>query len=335
MTSERYALTVLGAGSYGTALAMAASSKGEKVLLWARNPEKAARMCAERENSQYLAGLKFPPELKVSSDLKECVSRADTVLVVVPSHSFADMMRELKPLIRPGQGVAWATKGLERGTGELLSVVAQRELGRAVPLAALSGPTFARELAGGLPTAISIAGTEPDFIRHMCDLMHTPSFRVYECHDLIALQLGGAVKNVIAIGCGMSDGLGYGANARTALISRGLAEMERLGLAMGATDHGFMGLSGLGDLVLTCTDNQSRNRRFGFMLGRGISAQQALKEIGQVVEGYLMTEEIVNLASRLNVSMPICTEIFAVLYQGKSGREAAKSLLGRGQTAEY
>ena len=328
------ALAVFGAGSYGTALAMAAASKGERVMLYARSPEKAALMQEQRQNLFYLKDIPFPDSLCVTADVKEAVQAAQTLLLVVPSHGFRAMLTALAPLLQPDQGIAWATKGLDLETGDLLSVVARQCLPAQVPLAALSGPTFARELAQGLPTAIAVAGTCPEFTQSVSSLLHTPSFRIYESKDLIGLQLGGAVKNVIAIGAGMSDGLGYGANARTALISRGLAEMIRLGTAMGATERCFMGLSGLGDLILTCTDNQSRNRRFGLMLGQGLSAEQALQQIGQVVEGHTMTGIIRRLSVQKQVQMPICEEIYQVLCCGKSGRDAARALLTRAPTAE-
>lgn len=336
--SYPFDLSVLGAGSYGTALALAVASKGLKVMLYARSAQKAECMAEERENSQYLAGIKFPEALAVTSDLAAAVSSSRDILIVVPSCSFVETVRALKPHLRAGQRLAWATKGLS-AEGEFLSEVLTRELADlsfSVPKAALSGPTFARELALGMPTAIACAGSSGDelFVSDFCRLMHTPTFRVYQSRDLKALQLGGAVKNVIAIGAGMSDGLGFGANARTALISRGLAEMIRLGLALGASERGFMGLSGLGDLMLTCTDNQSRNRRLGYMLGQGKSVTEAVEEIAQVVEGYHMVQVVVPLAQRMGVDMPICQEIYEVLVHQKHALHAAHDLLARELTHE-
>ncbi len=328
------ALSVLGAGSYGTALAMAAASQGQRVLLYARSPHKAATMQSLRQNPFYLKDLPFPPSLEVTADLATAVAAARVLLLVVPSHNFKETLQAVQPLLQPDQAIAWATKGLDLQSGQLLSVVARDILGSKVPFAVLSGPTFARELAQGMPTAIALASTDAALSHELIGLLHTPSFRIYESADLIGLQLGGAVKNVIAIGAGMSDGLGFGANARTALITRGLAEMIRLGTALGATERCFMGLSGLGDLILTCTDNQSRNRRFGLLLGQGVSAAEALTQIGQVVEGYTMTEIVHRLGQEHHVKMPICDEIYAVLRCGKSGRAAAYDLLGRELTAE-
>lgn len=229
----------------------------------------------------------------------------------------------------------WATKGLEAETGRLLQDVACEALGPDIPLAVISGPTFAKELAAGLPTAIAVASQDAAFAEVLQQLLHCgKSFRVYRNPDFIGVQLGGAVKNVIAIGAGMSDGIGFGANARTALITRGLAEMSRLGVALGADPATFMGMAGLGDLVLTCTDNQSRNRRFGIMLGQGMGVDEAQAQIGQVVEGYRNTKEVMSLAQRYGVEMPITEQIYQVLYCHKDVREAALSLLGRASRDE-
>ena len=334
MSRMRADVAVAGAGSYGTALAMAAASKGLQVRLYARSPERAAVMQQCRCNPFYLKDLPFPDTLTVTSDFAEAFTDAELALLAVPSHSFVQSVRQVQPFLRPGQGRLWAAKGLDLTTGRFLYVSAAELLRPGTPLDAIRGPTFARELAAGMPTAIAVAGTQPEFTQQVCETLHTPSFRIYQSSDFVALQLGGAVKNVIAIGAGMSDGLGYGANARTALITRGLVEITRLGAALGAQERSFMGLSGLGDLILTCTDNQSRNRRFGLMLGQGQQADAALKAIGQAVEGYAMTAVVYRLAQRLNVEMPICSEIYAVLYEGKAGREAARSLLGRAPAAE-
>ncbi|MCR5536448.1 MAG: NAD(P)-dependent glycerol-3-phosphate dehydrogenase [Succinivibrio sp.] len=329
-----YALTVLGAGSYGTSLAVAVASKQLKVRLWGRNAQSIEQMRQTRQNAQYLKDIIFPPTLDPTASLEEAVTSAKDLLLVVPSHTFSGMLRAIAPYLKPGQRLFWATKGIDPESGEILSKVARQILPGNMPLAAISGPTFAMELARGLPTAIAVAGTDKDFIHEIAELMHTPTFRIYASDDFLALQLGGTIKNVIAIACGLSDGMGFGANARTALISRGLAEMIRFGVSLGATDRGFQGLSGLGDLILTCTDNQSRNRRFGYMVGQGVQVQQALADIGQVVEGYTMTAVMKKLQERYQASMPICSELYEVLYRGKSGQAAAVSLLSREQKAE-
>ena len=336
MTDCKSALCVIGAGSYGTSLAVSVASKGLNVTLWDRKPERVLHMQKEGENRFYLPGIKFPKTLKLTSNLSEALKNSTTILLVVPSHTFKDILKQILPFLTPKHRLAWATKGLDRDSGELLSVAASEVIPFNMPMAALSGPTFARELALGLPTAIAVAGTDAEFISELCNLMHTPTFRIYECPDFIGLQLGGAIKNVIAIAAGLSDGLGYGANARTALITRGLAEMIRLGVSLGATERGFMGLSGLGDLILTCTDNQSRNRRFGVMLGQGLQASEALEKIGQVVEGYTMTKTLhkLILSMDMDLQMPICSELYEVLYNGKSGSQAAHDLLARSLKSE-
>jgi glycerol-3-phosphate dehydrogenase (NAD(P)+) len=324
------AITVLGAGSYGTALAICLARNGHNTLLWGRNADDIAAMTRDRINHRYLPEIVLPEQLAVTTDLAAAVQASQNILVVVPSHAFAETLKQIQPFLLPNARVAWATKGLEPDTGRLLQDVARDILGDEVSLAVLSGPTFAKELATGLPTAISLSSTDPEFITVLSDLLHCgKTFRVYTNPDFIGVQLGGAVKNVIAIGAGMADGIGFGANARTALITRGLTEMCRLGCALGAKKETFMGMAGLGDLVLTCTDNQSRNRRFGLLLGQGVPVDDAIKQIGQVVEGYRNAREVFNLANRVGVEMPITEQIYQVLYQAKDARAAALDLLGR------
>ncbi len=328
-------VTVLGAGSYGTALAICLARNGTPTLLWGRDSEQLDSMTANRQNQRYLPDIPFPDSLHIETDLANAVAASRDILVVVPSHAFKGMLESIAPLLAASQRIIWATKGLEPGTGRLLKDVAQDVLGDDYPLAVLSGPTFAKEMAAGLPTAISLSSTDDSFIDDMAAKLHcSKSFRVYKNPDFTGVQLGGAVKNVIAIGAGLADGLGFGANARTALITRGLAELTRLGVKAGAQPETFMGMAGLGDLVLTCTDNQSRNRRFGLALGKGFSVEQAMTDIGQVVEGYRNTEEVKALAEHLDVEMPICEQIYAVLYQGKSPKDAALALLGRSLKSE-
>ncbi len=328
--SSASAITVLGAGSYGTALAICLARNGNPITLWGRNAAEMAQMQQQRLNQKYLPDIPLPPTLEVTADLAHAVQQSRDILVVVPSHAFAQTLRQIKPLLAADARVAWATKGLEPETGRLLQDVAREILGELVSLAVLSGPTFAKEMAAGLPTAISLSSADPAFIKQLSDLLHCArTFRVYTNSDFIGVQLGGAVKNVIAIGAGMADGIGFGANARTALITRGLAEMCRLGCAMGAQKDTFMGMAGLGDLVLTCTDNQSRNRRFGLLLGQGKGVEEAMQAIGQVVEGFRNAKEVFNLAQRVGVEMPITEQIYQVLYQGKNVKLAAQDLLGR------
>jgi glycerol-3-phosphate dehydrogenase (NAD(P)+) len=332
---KEIAMTVLGAGSYGTSLAISLARNGANVVIWGHEPEHMARLEADRANHEFLPGIEFPQSLIVESDLEKAVQASRDLLVVVPSHVFGIVLNNVKPFLRDDSRICWATKGLEPETGRLLKEVAHEALGEGYSLAVLSGPTFAKELAMGMPTAISVASPDADFVADLQEKIHcSKTFRVYANSDFIGMQLGGAVKNVIAIGAGMSDGIGFGANARTALITRGLAEMTRLGAALGAQPETFMGMAGLGDLVLTCTDNQSRNRRFGLALGQGKDVDTAQEEIGQVVEGYRNTKEVFLLAERMGVEMPIVDQIYQVLYQGKDANLAAKDLLARDKKAE-
>jgi glycerol-3-phosphate dehydrogenase (NAD(P)+) len=328
-------ISVIGAGSYGTALAICLARNGHETLLWGRDKEHVEAMESARSNDKYLAGYEFPDNLLVESDLSKVASASDNILVVVPSHAFGETLKLMQPMLMANAKVAWATKGLDHQSGRLLQDVAREILGDDIPLAVISGPTFAKEMAAGLPTAISAASTDDAFTEELSQLLHCgKTFRVYRNSDFIGVQLGGAVKNVIAIAAGMADGIGFGANARTALITRGLVEMTRLGTELGAEAQTFMGMAGLGDLVLTCTDNQSRNRRFGLALGKGETVENAMANIGQVVEGYRNTQEVRMLASRVNVEMPIVEQVYQVLYQGKSAQLAAQDLLSRTPKAE-
>ncbi|AHF78950.1 NAD(P)H-dependent glycerol-3-phosphate dehydrogenase [Sodalis praecaptivus] len=328
-------MIVIGAGSYGTALAITLARNGHEVLLWGHDPAHIQALEVARCNQAFLPDVPFPPTLRLEASLPTALAAGRDVLIVVPSHVFGSVLTQLKPHLRQDARIVWATKGLEAETGRLLQEVAREVLGDEIPLAVVSGPTFARELAAGLPTAIALAATDATFSADLQRLLHCgKSFRVYNNPDLIGVQLGGAVKNVIAIGAGISDGIGFGANARTALITRGLAEMSRLGAAMGAEPGTFMGMAGLGDLVLTCTDNQSRNRRFGMLLGQGAGVEDAQEKIGQVVEGYRNTKEVLALANRYGVEMPITEQIYQVLYQNKNAHQAALTLLGRAQKDE-
>ncbi|OOE98849.1 NAD(P)H-dependent glycerol-3-phosphate dehydrogenase [Salinivibrio sp. IB643] len=329
------AIVVLGAGSYGTALAISLARNGANVVLWGHDPRHLAQLEIDRANQAFLPGVAFPDSLVLCADLSVAVNASRDLLVVVPSHVFGQVLGQIRPYLRADSRVCWATKGLEPETGRLLQEVAREQLGDSRSLAVLSGPTFAKELAAGMPTAISVSSPDPEFVRDLQETIHCQqSFRVYGNHDFIGMQLGGAVKNVIAIGAGISDGIGFGANARTALITRGLAEMTRLGEALGASRETFMGMAGLGDLVLTCTDNQSRNRRFGLALGQGEGVQAAQDNIGQVVEGFRNTKEVWALAQRAGVEMPIVEQIYQVLYQDKLAHHAARDLLARDKKSE-
>jgi len=332
---KEIAMTVIGAGSYGSSLAISLARHGDNIVLWGHEAEHMQRLASDRSNQAFLPDIEFPDTLIVESDLKKAVQASRDLLVVVPSHVFGLVLNSLKPHLREDSRLCWATKGLEPETGRLLQEVAHDVIGDGYSLAVLSGPTFAKELAMGMPTAISVASPDVEFVKQLQEKIHcSKTFRVYANNDFIGMQLGGAVKNVIAIGAGMSDGIGFGANARTALITRGLAEMTRLGIALGAQQETFMGMAGLGDLVLTCTDNQSRNRRFGLALGTGKDVDSAQEEIGQVVEGYRNTKEVWLLSKRMGVEMPIVDQIYQVLYQDKDARKAAQDLLARDKKSE-
>lgn len=321
-------MTVIGAGSYGTALAITLARNGHKVVLWGHNPTHIHKLEKERSNHAFLSGIPFPDSLSLEANLKCAVEASLNILIVVPSYVFGDILTQIQPYLQIGSRIIWATKGLERDTGRLLQDVASEILGNEIPLAVLSGPTFAKALAAGLPTVISVAATDKQFSHDLKKLFHcSNNFRIYKNNDMVGVQLGGAVKNVIAIGVGISDGMGFGENACIALITRGLAEMSYLGKALGANPCTFMGMAGLGDLILTCTDNQSRNRRFGMMLGKGVSITKAEQAIGQVIEGYRNTKEVKALAQRTDVAMPIIEQIYQILYCDRNIFDAANTLL--------
>jgi glycerol-3-phosphate dehydrogenase (NAD(P)+) len=286
-------------------------------------------MVEKRENVRYLPGIKFPSNLNAHPNLEECLDGARDILVVVPSHGLRDTLTKIKPLLRSDTRVCWATKGFELHTGKLPHQVAGEVLGADRPMAVLSGPTFAKEVGAGLPTAMTIAANSDDFGQALAVSLSSDMFRAYTSDDLIGVEVGGAVKNVLAIAAGMSDGLGFGANTRIALINRGLVELMRLGVALGAHKETFMGLAGMGDLVLTCTDNLSRNRRMGLALASGMTIEEAQEEIQQVVEGVLAAKAVKEVADKLNIEMPICQQVYGILYKGTSPRAAVETLMRR------
>lgn len=322
-------VTIFGAGSWGTALAIALARNGHAVMLWGHLSEQVQALDEDRCNRQFLPGVPFPAGLAVTSDPAAAARAADVWLLAVPSHAFRPVLETLRPLCHPGVQVAWATKGLEFDTGLLLHQVVAAVLGPATPAAVLSGPTFAREVAVGQPSAITVASESPVFAGTLAGLLHNARLRAYTSPDIVGVQLGGAIKNVLAIAAGVADGLGYGANARAALITRGLAEMMRLGTTLGGRPDTLMGLAGVGDLILTCTDNQSRNRRFGVSLGQGLTREAAAARIGQEIEGIPTARIIHELARRHGVDMPITEQIYRILYEGVTPAEAVTTLLLR------
>lgn len=322
-------VAVFGAGAWGTALAILMARNGHRVRLWGRHPETMARIQAERCNRRYLPDAPFPDTLTATGDIETALDAADLALVAVPSQGFRAFLRDLAPHLRQPTRLAWASKGLEVDSAKRLDEIVAEELPHLAPPAVISGPTFAAEVAAGLPTAVTVASHDCDFAEQLAGWLHNPRFRAYRVDDVIGVELGGALKNVLAIAADIADGLCFGANTRAALITRGLAEIMRLGVHAGARKETFMGLAGLGDLVLTCTDNQSRNRRFGLLLAEGKSVDEALAIIDQAVEGLPTAREAWRLAEQHGVEMPITQAVYQVLYEGLPAKAAVAGLLNR------
>ena len=322
-------VAVLGAGSWGTALALQFARSGRPTRLWGRDRRQMADMARARRNERYLPSGTFPDALQVQPDLEAALRGARDLLIAVPSHAFRALLTQVAPLLGRDTQLAWATKGFELPSGLLPHQIAREVLGPGRSVAVLSGPTFAREVGAGLPTAMTIASADAAFANSLAQDLSCENFRAYTSTDIVGVEVGGAVKNVLAVGAGLSDGLGFGANTRVALITRGLAEMMRLGVALGAQRDTFMGLAGLGDLVLTCTDDQSRNRRFGLQLAGGRTPAEALAAIGQVVEGYPAAKALHQVAARHGVEMPLSEAVYRVLYEGVPPREAVRELMRR------
>lgn len=333
---DKQSVAVLGAGAWGTALAMHVAQAGHQVVLWSHDARHATALSEQRENKRYLPGCLLPDALQVTASLSDALQSAQSILVVVPSDVFESVLLQVKPLISEQiNHLAWATKGFEPGSQKLLHQIAQQVLGDRIGLTVLSGPTFADEVAKGLPTAMVSASEVDAEASYWADLFHFGAFRMYTQNDIAGVEVGGAYKNIMAIATGLSDGLGLGANARAALISRGMVEMMRLGQALGAQPETLMGLAGLGDLVLTCTDDLSRNRRFGKQLAKtGASAQQVMDEIGQVVEGVKAVKTVKALAQRLKIDLPIMEQVYLIVTERATPKEAVQALLARSGKSE-
>lgn len=322
-------VAVIGAGSWGTALAMLLAGR-HQVSLWGRDAAEMATMQRSRANTRYLPDHPFPESLIATGDLESALTGAACVLMAVPSHGFRQVFRQAVPLLSGNIPVVSAVKGIEfPSTRTMTQIMEEEGAGRPLALCVLSGPSFAEEVACGLPTAVTVACADKVQAARVQELFSTHFFRVYSSQDVLGLEISGAMKNVIAIASGISDGLGYGLNTRAALITRGLAEIIRLGTALGADSRTFSGLSGLGDLVLTCTGNLSRNRSVGLKLGAGKTLRQVLAEMTMVAEGVRTTESCFQLAKARTVEMPILEQVYAVLYEGKSCREAVAQLFQR------
>jgi len=327
-------IAVLGAGSWGTALASHLANNGLDVCLWARSARTADSISRQGENADYLPGIALCGALRCSVDPGTALDGVSDVLIAVPSHSFSGIVERTVEMCGNGVGIVWACKGLDPDTGEFLSEVLEKIAGVDTRHAIISGPTFAAELAAGLPTAIAVASNRDEYARTVGEWLHNERFRAYTTSDIKGVQIGGALKNIYAIAAGISDGLRFGANARVALITRGLAEMTRLGESLGAERSTLTGLSGVGDLILTCTDNQSRNRQFGLALAEGLTVESALQRIGQAVEGLGATRAARKLAHRYQVDMPIVDQVYEVVENGKPAHCAVESLLSRSRKNE-
>ncbi len=326
-------IAVLGAGSWGTALALVLSRQGHETRMWSNEPDHIAEMRRDGMNSRFLPDFPFPKPLSVYEDLDACLQGVTDILIVVPSFAFHEVIQRVKSYLNSANRIAWGTKGLS-DDGRLLHDVVVSVLGRTLPMAVLSGPSYASEVAEGLPTAVSLASNDEDFAKALVDRLHSARFRVYRNKDMIGLGLCGAVKNVLAIATGISDGMELGCNARAALVTRGLAEMSRLCRVLGGQPETVTGLAGLGDLVLTCTDNQSRNRRFGLALGSGVGIKEAEKTIGQAVEGLYNVKQVYALSKRHKIEMPITHQVYRIIHESLDPKVAVQELLERAQKSE-
>lgn len=324
--STKSTFAILGAGSWGTAVAIHLATAGHRVQLWGRNRAQIQEMHQKRENTRYLPSIHLPDLIIPTEDLNTCLREAQEVCIAVPSHAFSELFDHITP---SKAGLFWITKGLDPKTNLPFSELISQKFGDEYPCAVLSGPSFAKEVAMGLPTALTLASNQLTYQQRLMHAFHQHAMRIYTTQDMVGVQLCGAIKNVLAIACGISDGLNFGANAKAALITRGLVEMKRLGLIMGGAEQTFVGLAGLGDLVLTCTDNQSRNRRFGLALGQGKDSKQAIVDIGQVVEGFQNASQVISLANQHHVEMPICQAVLDILHGKVTPKEAAIQLMQR------
>lgn len=335
MSTDKLNIAVLGAGSWGSALAMQLGRCGNQTVLWGRSASQLQAMSSSGRNERFLPGIPFPDGVTFEASISAAIGMSDEVLIAVPSEAFVGVLGQLKPLLSEGQGISWACKGLEPGSGQFLHRAAQERVGNSHPLAVVTGPSFAIEVAQDLPTAVTVAGTESAYCQKIAHALHGGNFRAYTSGDIVGAELGGAVKNVLAVATGISDGMGFGLNARAALITRGLAEMMRLGKALGAHQQTLMGLAGMGDLVLTSTGDLSRNRRLGLALGKGGTVTEAIAEIGQVVEGVNTSAEVWRLAQRNKIDMPISEHIYGIIHEGLNPKQCVRDILSREQKAEH
>lgn len=320
-------IAVLGAGAWGSALAIAFSRR-HSVTLWARDPAQAAAQRETRRNERYLPGATFPDALRIESDFSAAAAARNLIVIATPLAGLRESARRLRDLALTTP-LLWACKGLEAGSQLLPHQIVAEELGSSLPCGALTGPSFADEVARGLPTALTLASSDAAFARATAQSLHDARLRVYASEDVIGAEVGGAVKNIMAIATGISDGMGFGLNARAALITRGLAEITRLGLALGGRRETFMGLAGMGDLILTCTGDLSRNRRVGLALAQGQKLADILANLGHTAEGVSTAREVAGLAARLGIDMPITQAVQGILHDGVTPSTAVEQLLSR------
>lgn len=339
MAEKTAEIAVIGAGSWGTALAFLLAGKGVKVNLWGHREAHITALASDRENRRYLPGFSFPEKLQPQKDLSVALAGADTVVMVVPSHCMRAVFSQIIEHLHPGVRIISATKGIENDslqtmTEVMVSLLADSDISCDIPVGVLSGPSFALEVVKGMPTLVSIGFADVNVAKEQQQIFGTSFFRSYTSVDVLGLELSGALKNVIAIAAGMCDGLNFGANARAALITRGLAEITRLGVNMGADPATFAGLSGIGDLILTCTGELSRNRTVGFELGKGKRLETVIAEMKMVAEGVKTTRSAWHLARSKGVEMPITEQVYQILYNDVPCLDAVKKLLGRELKAE-
>ncbi len=324
---------VLGAGSWGSALALVLAKKGYEVIMWTLSKEQADKINKTKENVDYLPGILLPNNISVTTNIEEAVKDSKIIVLAVPSQAIRSVSSQIKSFIKDEQILVDVAKGLEKGSGLRLSEVCKQELPNN-PYVALSGPSHAEEVAKDIPTTVVVASKDLEVAQIVQDIFMSPKFRVYTNPDIVGVELGGALKNIIAFGAGICDGLGLGDNSKAALMTRGIREISRLGEAMGANASTFTGLSGIGDLIVTCTSMHSRNRRAGILIGQGKSLDETLKEIKMVVEGITATEVAYEVAKKLNVDMPITNAIYSVLYKGLNANEVVTELMTRNKTHE-
>lgn len=328
-------ITILGSGSYGTALAIRLAQNGNNVILWGRNKKKIKEMRKKNENKNFLPNIFLPKNLILETSLKTAIQSSKNILIAVPSIAFEKILKKIKNYVQKKQYIIWATKGLNNKTGELLSEIVKKILGKNTKMAMLSGPTFAKEIALGFPSTLVISSSKKKHNEKLQNILHNcKNFIVYQNKDIIGVQLAVIIKNIIAIASGISDGIGFGINTRTAIITQGLIEMINFGVAKGALLSTFIGISGLGDLILTCTNNQSRNKQFGILIGKGMNIEHAKKKINKTIEGLSNIKKIYLSAKKLKINMPITKEIYKILYQKKNIKKSINELLKRNTKKE-